>query len=269
MDGGAVEDRAARRVPRLRKRERREQILLELKLRPHLRIAELAERFGVSTETVRRDFDALSAEGLLARAHGGGSAPARGAYPGLDERNRSRLEQRERVGRLAARLVRPGDTLMLDSGSTTLQMARFLAWQGTACTVLTNSLPVAMTLGQSAAIRVLMCPGDYLASESAVIGPETVAFLAGHSVARAFIGAAGLDAEEVSEAVPGYAAIKRTMLARAEETHLLIDSGKLGRRALAAVCAPSELASVIVDAPPPEPLHTALARSGTAVMVAS
>ena len=116
--------------PRLRKRDRRSQILLELKLRPHLRISELAERFGVSSETVRRDFEALSADGLLSRAHGGGSAPGRGHYPGLDERSRDRLEERERIGRLAATLVQPGDAVMIDAGSTTLQLARFAVGLG-------------------------------------------------------------------------------------------------------------------------------------------
>lgn len=56
---------------RVKKSDRRQQILLELKLRPHVRINELAQRFNVSTETVRRDFDALSNDGLIARAHGG------------------------------------------------------------------------------------------------------------------------------------------------------------------------------------------------------
>ena len=90
---------------RLKKNERRRQILLELKLRPHVRISELAARFNVSTETVRRDFDALSVEGLIARAHGGASAPTQGHYPSLDEREGARIDERERIGRRAAELV--------------------------------------------------------------------------------------------------------------------------------------------------------------------
>ena len=113
---------------RLRKQDRYEQILLELKLRPHLRISELAERFGVSTETVRRDFEALADKGLIDRAHGGASRPQGGQYPTLDERQRAQFRERERIGRFAAGLIRPGETLMIDSGSTTQQMARFLAF---------------------------------------------------------------------------------------------------------------------------------------------
>ena len=90
---------------RFKKGERRRQILLELKLRPHVRISDLAARFHVSTETVRRDVDALSDEGLIARAHGGVSAPTQGHYPSLDERESARIDERERIGRRAAELV--------------------------------------------------------------------------------------------------------------------------------------------------------------------
>ena len=253
--------------PRLRKRDRRSQILLELKLRPHLRISELAERFGVSSETVRRDFEALSADGLLSRAHGGGSAPGRGHYPGLDERSRDRLEERERIGRLAATLVQPGDAVMIDAGSTTLQLARFLAFNATPCTVLTNSLPLAMTMGQSDAANVILCPGDYLASESAVVGPDAVDFLDRHNVDRCFIGASGLSANGASETVRGFAAIKRAMLRRSAMSHLLIDSGKFDARGLARVGGLDRLSCVVTDTAPGPALGRALNMAGVTVMV--
>ena len=131
MLGGSERDVGTR----LRKSERLDRILLELKLRPHVRITELAGRFGVSNETIRRDFEALSEEGLVSREHGGASSPPHRHYPGFDERNRARIEERERIGRLAASMVEDGDTLMIDAGSTTLQFARFLAFAGTTCTV--------------------------------------------------------------------------------------------------------------------------------------
>ncbi len=255
--------------PRMRKGERRQQILLELKLRPHLRISELAHRFGVSTETVRRDFEALSADGLLARAHGGGSAPTPGSYPGFDERSRRHLEARERIGACAAALVRPGEAVMIDAGSTTLQMARWLALGDTPCTVLTNSLPLAMTAGASGLVRVILCPGDYDASESAVVGPDAVEFLERHNADRCFIGASGLTEEGVSETVRGFAAIKRAMLRRAANAHLLIERSKMGSQGLARVAGLDRITSVIVNAAPEPPLACALDRAGTTVMVTS
>ncbi len=254
---------------RLRKAERREQILLELQLQPHVRVSELADRFGVSTETVRRDFEELSADGLLYRAHGGGSVPMRGHYPGLDERNRRATADRERIGRLAAELVEPGNTLMIDSGSTTLQMARFLAFRGTACTVLTNSLPLAMTLGRCAAIEVILCPGDYLPSEAAVIGPETVAFIEAHRVERCFIGATALDRDGVSESARGFAAVKRAMIRHSSRTHLLIAADKMGQSGFTRVCGLEEVSAVITGAAPEAQMARALESSGVDVMVAS
>lgn len=252
---------------RLKKGERRRQILLELKLRPHVRISELATRFNVSTETVRRDFDALSHEGLVARAHGGASAPTQGHYPSLDERESARIEERERIGRRAAALVSDGETVMIDSGSTTIQMARALAYLGTPCTVITNSIPVAMTLGHGAP-EVLLCPGEYLSTESAVVGTETLEYLTRFNVDRCMIGSSGFSAEGPSESVRGFAAVKRIMLHRAERCHLLIDSEKFGRKGLAHVGALSDLTSIVVDKRPHGTLLSALEGASVETIVA-
>lgn len=252
---------------RLRKSDRRRQILLELKLRPHVRISELAQRFNVSTETVRRDVDALSEDGLISRAHGGATAPAQGHYPSLDERTSARVEERARIGQKAAELVRDGETVMIDSGSTTVQMARALAFRGTQCTVITNSIPVAMTLGHGAP-EVLLCPGEYLAAESAVIGTETLEFLARFNVDRCMIGASGLSAEGPSETVRGFAAVKRVMLNRAAKRHLLIDSHKFGHKGLARVGDMEGLSSVVTDARPKGDLLSALEGAGVRIIVA-
>ncbi|MFQ5437242.1 MAG: DeoR/GlpR family DNA-binding transcription regulator [Paracoccaceae bacterium] len=254
--------------PRLRKSERREQILLDLRLRPHVRIAELAQRFGVTPETVRRDVDALSKKGLISRAHGGASAQPHGYYPGFDERSRARLRQRERIGKLAAGLVHSNETVMIDSGSTTLQLARFLAFEGTPCTVLTNSLQVAMALGQGDKAQVILCPGDYLATEAAVVGAETIEFLGHYRVDRCLIGASGLSEAGPSETVRGFAAIKRAMIRRSAATHLLIDSEKFDRTGLAHVGDLGALASVVVEKPPEGNLNSALREAGVEVLVA-
>lgn len=260
-------DKSEKGRNRLKKSERRRQILLELKLRPHVRISELAQRFEVSTETVRRDFDSLADDGLVARAHGGASAPAHGHYPSLDERNSAQIDERERIGRLAAGLIREGETVMIDSGSTTIQMARALAFLGTPCTVITNSIPVAMTIGHGAP-EVLLCPGEYLPAESAVVGTETVEFLDRFHVDRCMIGATGLSPEGPSETVRGFAAIKRVMLRRAATRHLLIDAEKFGRKGLAEVGALEDLDSVIVDKRPTGELLSALHGAQVDIIVA-
>ena len=252
---------------RLKKSERRRLILLELKLRPHVRISELARRFSVSAETARRDLDALSDDGLIDRAHGGASAPTQGHYPGLDERENARIAERERIGRRAAGLVQDGETLMIDSGSTTIQMARALAWLGTQCTVITNSIPVAMTIGHGLP-DVVLCPGDYLPAESATVGTETLEFLERFNVDRCVIGASGLSASGPSETVRGFAAVKRVMLQRATNRHLLIDSQKFGRKGLANFGELADLQSIVVDAKPKGDLLSALDGADVDILVA-
>lgn len=251
---------------RLKKTERRRQILLELKLRPHVRISELSARFNVSTETLRRDFDALADQGLVARAHGGATAPTQGHYPSLDERASARIDERKRIGRRAADMVQDGETVMIDSGSTTIEMARALSYRGTSCTVITNSIPVAMTLGHGAA-QILLCPGEYLAAESAVIGTETLEFLSRYNVDRCMIGSSGFSADGPSENVRGFAAVKRMMLQRAAQRHLLIGSDKFGRKGLAQVGELSHLHSIVADARPTGDLQSALVAAKVEIIV--
>ena len=253
---------------RLRKAERRKQILLELRLRQHLRISDLAERFGVSTETVRRDLDDLAGEGLIDRAHGGASQPVPGTYPSLDERQRKSLEERERIGRLAASMVRAGETLMIDSGSTTMQMARFLAFANTACRVITNSLPIAITMGNSEAAHVMLCPGEYLPRESAVVGDETLEFLRRYQVDRTVIGATALAEDGIFESVSGFAAVKQTMLAQAGHSVLLIHGGKFGASGFRKAAELKELSTVVVDRAMPPALARAMKTAQVEVRVA-
>lgn len=263
----AISDTRGAVQRRLRKQERQQQILLELKLHPHVRISDLARRFEVSTETLRRDLDSLSQEGLISRAYGGASVPTRGTYPGLSERRAARSVERARIGTAAAALVHPGETLMIDSGSTTIEVARALAWAGTPCTVITNCIPIAMTLGEGP-VEVILAPGAYQPAESAVTGTDTVAFLSGYRVDRCIIGASGLTNEGPFETVRGFAAVKMAMLSRSCHTHLVLDSGKFGRDGLNHVGSLEQFASVVVDARPPADLASALHRAGVEVTIA-
>lgn len=252
---------------KLKKSERRRQILLELKLRPHVRISSLAERFHVSSETLRRDLNALAKDRLIDRAHGGASAPSRGHYPSLNERRSARVEERVRIATRAAATVEDGEAVMIDSGSTTIELAKALAFRGVACTVITNSLPVAMTLGHGAA-NVMLCPGEYQPAESAVIGTETLEFLRSYRVDRCMIGASGLSEEGISETVRGFAAVKREMLRRATSRHLLIDSEKFGISGLARVGSLEDLTDVFTDTRPKATLLAALEAASVDICVA-
>jgi hypothetical protein len=170
---------------RLKRSERFERIVAELRASPAVRISALADEFGVSTETVRRDLDELSRRGLVARTYGGAAVRPMAREPAVNERYRQRVEERSRIGARAAAFVEPGDVLMIDSGSTTSHFARRLAAAAEALTVLTNSINVAAALGQNPKLRVILCPGDYNPREAGVYGPETAAFLRRHHATKA------------------------------------------------------------------------------------
>ncbi|MCZ0813912.1 MAG: DeoR/GlpR family DNA-binding transcription regulator [Pseudomonadota bacterium] len=254
---------------KLNKTARRERILLELRLTPHLRTSDLAERFGVTSETIRRDVTALEGAGQVSRDFGGVTATTPGMRPQVETRNRSHLSERERVGRLAASMVRPDDLVMIDAGSTTLQFARTLAFSETPVNVITNSVNVAIVLGQSRAAHVRLCPGDFMAAEAAVVGPETIDFLRRFHATYAFVGMSGISERGFSEAVPGFAGIKRAMLAQSEHLVVMADSHKFGRTDsdLIAVFGPDM--TVISGGAPAQDLAGAMAAAGCLLRIAS
>ena len=120
---------------RLKRSERFERIIDELRGSTTVRISQLADDFGVSTETVRRDIDELSRRGLVDRTYGGAAGRPMAREPAVNERYQSLVEERSRIGAFAAQLVEPGDVLMIDSGSTTTHFAQRLAAVGKNLTV--------------------------------------------------------------------------------------------------------------------------------------
>lgn len=257
---------------KLRKDARRDRILAALRISPHVRIADLAETFEVTTETIRRDLDALSALGLVSRAHGGASARPMGVQPSHHERGSEYVEERGMIGAAAAALVAPGEVVMIDAGSTTLQLARHLnngdlSNDSLGLTVVTNCHPVAAALGKRQ-VRIVVCPGEFDEREAGVFGTDTVDFLRRFHANKAFIGASGIAADGFCDVNRGAAWVKRTMLERAEETWLLADHSKFGRRLLEIVASLDALTGIVVDRPPSGVLATALERQGVRVVVA-
>ncbi|WP_138471103.1 DeoR/GlpR family DNA-binding transcription regulator [Poseidonocella sp. HB161398] len=251
---------------RLRKAERHERILMELRLRSHLRISDLARDFGVATETIRRDVAELEAGGRVAKAFGGVTPVAPGQRPDVDSRSRDRQKERAEIARQAAALVQPGDTIMLDAGSTAQELARYLSLGGQPVTVLTNSLNVAIILGSSEAASVRLCPGDLLAREAAVTGSETVEFLRRFHVGRAFIGASAISRNGITEAVPGFAAVKRAMMGQCAELVVMADQSKIGRTDTDLVTRFGPGLTLVTEAALPQEIRRALDDGGARVL---
>jgi DeoR/GlpR family transcriptional regulator of sugar metabolism len=250
------------------KQERHRRIVAELKANPTVRISSLAEEFSVSTETVRRDIDELSARGLVNRTYGGAASTSMSREPAVHARGGIMTAERERIARLAAASVEPGEVLMVDAGSTTALFARRLAVEGTEATVITNSLSVASALAEAAAVQVMLCPGQYLGREHAVYGPETADHLAHYNADRAILGASGLTAEGATEAHAAASWVKRAMLDRAGRSSLLLDHGKFGQPFLEVVCPLARFDELVTDARPPAELAKALEQAGVRVRLA-
>ena len=164
---GPAEKATAKNSDRLDREERHRRIIGELQSNPTVRISHLAEAFGGSTETVRRDIDNLSSRGLVERTYGGAAAPM-GREPSVRERNTAMVAERQRIASVAIQAIAPGDVVMIDSGATTHHLAQRIAAEGIEATVITNGLEIAEELGASANVRVILCPGAYSAHEKGV-----------------------------------------------------------------------------------------------------
>lgn len=252
---------------KLRKPERQHRILDELRVSPHVRIAELADRYDVTTETIRRDLDELSAMGLVARAYGGASAQPMGLQPSAYERGHEHVRERERVGAAAVTLMAPGEVVLIDAGSTTVQFARYLAAEPLALTVVTNCYPVGSEIAAGDS-RPVMCPGEFDGREAAVFGSDTIEFLRRFHANKAFIGASGLAADGFSDVNRGAVWVKRTMIERADEAWLLVDHSKFDARLLEVVAPLDVLTGIVVDREPRGALHTAIRRAALRLVVA-
>ncbi len=252
---------------KLGKSQRQERIVAELKIDAALRVSDLADRFAVTTETIRRDLDYLAERGLIARTYGG-AASAGSGEPGFNERYRLRVAERRRLAECAAALVKPGDVLMIDAGSTTTHFARRLAADAMELTVLTNSVGVATALGPNTRIRVVLCPGDYDPHEGGVCGAETQAFLGRFHATKCFIGASGLTADGPTDANTDAAWVKRVMIDRSKRIFLLVDAGKFGVRAVDRICPLEALDDIVSDARPDRQLARAISRAKVSLHLA-
>jgi DeoR/GlpR family transcriptional regulator of sugar metabolism len=253
-------------APRLSKKERHELILSEIQARAAIRISELAQRVGVSGETIRRDLGELGEAGLLNRTYGGAVRPLV-SEPGISERGREFPDERNRIGAAAAGQVVNGEVVMLDGGSTTYRVAHHLAQLRRDLTIITNSSPIAAAAAGNPTFRVMMCPGVYDPREQSVFGEDTLDFLARFSAHVAIFGATSLSTEGPCEAVPGSAAVKRAMLSRAVRSMLVVDASKFGNAALERVCALGEIGAVVTNEKPTGSLSIKLAEADVNVVL--
>ena len=227
-------------------------------------VGELAAAFGVSEMTVRRDLRALESEGKLTRVHGGAVVSAE---PSFAEVVVERLDAKDRIGAAAAALVEDGQTIILDIGTTTLQLARHL--RGREVTVITSNLAAYEELLPESSVELVLLGGIVRRNYRSLVGVLAEDALRQLRADVAFLGASGIEEDlAIVDTTMVEVPIKRAMIAAAARTVLLADSAKFGMRGVVRVCGPQELDMLITDDEAPAAARTALARAGVEVIAA-
>jgi DeoR family transcriptional regulator, glycerol-3-phosphate regulon repressor len=206
-------------------------------------VADLAVELGVSAETIRRDLKLLSDRGDLLRLHGAAALPhALGEAP-FERRMRENSQAKRVIARLAASRIGDGDSIMLDTGTTTSFLARELLHKR-GLTVVTNSSDIARTLATVNGNQVYMAGGELRGDNGAAFGEAAIQFVQRFNVSHAIITAGALDPiSGVNDFHWEEAEFARTILSRGEKRMVVTDSSKFNRSALVNVCAFSELSS--------------------------
>ncbi|MCX7681718.1 MAG: DeoR/GlpR family DNA-binding transcription regulator, partial [Anaerolineae bacterium] len=216
-------------------------------------VAMLSERLGVSQATIRSDLDALAAQALLTRTHGGAIAVSKtGLELSFEVRRRLRTRQKERIAAAAAAMVADGDAILLDASTTALALANQIKGRRE-LTVLTNGIFIALALLEAPGITVLM-PGGFVRRDSvSLVGTEGHDLIGKYNFQKGFFGAKGITLEEGLTDVNEFeVAIKRDMVAHARQVIAIVDSSKWGQVGFVSFASIDQVDCVITDedAPP-------------------
>lgn len=244
---------------------RQRQIHEQIAQSGEVRISELSERHGVTEMTIRRDLEKLEESGSVRRTFGGAIYVYRDVA--LQDRTGMHTDEKVRIGRHAASLIAPGESVFLDGGTTTLQIARALK-SGQQITVVTNALNIASELA-SKQIPTIMTGGMLLESTHSLVGPIAAQSLSGMAFDRAFLGATGLsEAHGFSNSNLYEAEIKRIAVRQAKETTVVLDRTKFGARVLVSFAGLEDVKRIVTDHPPGGELARACAEAGVRIEAA-
>ncbi|MBX3425447.1 MAG: DeoR/GlpR transcriptional regulator [Pirellulales bacterium] len=225
---------------------RRTQLIELVRRQGFAPLPDLAKALDVSESTIRRDLAHLEREGATQRTHGGafytGPSPN---LPHFEQRQSAQWDKKRAIARTAAELIEDNDTVLLDGGSTTYELARLLV--GRPLQVVTNSLPVANLFSSTAGADLIVIGGYVHGRSGTVQGPHAEAMIRSLHVRRAIISAAGVNERGLFNSNLQTAAAEQAMLAAAEEVMAVIDSTKFGHQSLAFVCELPAIHRIVVD----------------------
>lgn len=225
--------------------ERRSRLLELVRMRGFASLGDLAGALDVSESTVRRDLDYLEESGTARRTHGGvfytGPSPQ---VPHFQQRQQAQWDKKREIAAAAAQLIEDGDTVLLDGGSTTYELARLLV--GRPIQVVTNSLPVAHVFTSSNCDLIVI--GGYVHQRTGVsLGPYANEMLRTLNVRRAILSVAAINERGYFNSNLLLVETERAMAAAADEVIILADSTKFGHQSLAILCPLNKVHTVVVD----------------------
>ncbi|SFB73046.1 DeoR/GlpR family DNA-binding transcription regulator [Tropicimonas isoalkanivorans] len=247
--------------------ERQNEIMTLLRRRDSVDVETLAERFQVSTQTIRNDLRELAERGLVLRTHGGARRAGSASNYAYSERRRIRQQEKEWIGLQAAELIPNHCSVMLNIGTSTEQVARALT-NHEGLVVLSNNINIINVLVGSKARELILVGGSVRQTDGAIVGADAVDFISRYKADFAVIGASALDADG---AILDYDArevsVARSILKNSRTRILVCDSSKFDRTAPVRICDVADLDYVVTDRPPPEDFLAAAKRGHTKVLM--
>jgi len=243
--------------------ERRSQILQILRSAGRVRVNELAAQFNTSAVTIRNDLNELAQRGLAQRSHGGAMLPDSIMRESpLQERLKAHAEEKRRIGAMAATMIHDGETIILDSGTTTLEIARQIK-KKRGLHIITNGVNIASELLDARDSEVFIVGGTVRGESASISGRFTEEMFDQFSADKLFLSGAGCDLDfGVSGANLEETMVNRAMLRIAREIILVADSSKFSKRSMSRIAPFSEIDTVISDKNLSDDIQSKLRSSG-------
>lgn len=246
---------------------RQMQILEVARATGRVAVEDLAARFDVTLQTIRRDLGELAEAGMLDRVHGGAILRGGTSNIGYDERRRTNAEAKAAIGAACAARIPDDASLIINIGTTTEAVARALTGHRN-LTVVTNNLNVATILAENESCEVIVTGGTLRRSDGGLVGDLTAGFMAQFKVDFAIIGTSALDEDgDLLDFDLAEVRVSQAILRQARQRVLVADAGKLARRAPMRIASLSELDVLVTDRPLPAEMAKICHNWGTEVIV--
>jgi DeoR family transcriptional regulator of aga operon len=239
--------------------ERRNEIVRLINQNGRVSVEELSKQFHVSTVTIRNDLNFLEDRGLVHRAYGGALTRDAVAFDtAINEKQKQHAEEKKRIGRAAAEMVHDGDSIILDSGTTTMEIAKNLRGKKDV-TVITNAINIATELAGNSGISLIMTGGILRETSFSLVGPYAESVLNEFYFDKCFLGVDGFDVR-FGLTTPNLleARLNRLMVERARESIAVMDSSKFSHQSLSLIVKPEKIQKIITDTNIPQDIITLL-----------